>query len=154
MAKSLKITPPKALIPLMQAFHVDSEKVAKALISEVINAISFDDNTLTKNKSSQEEIDAIISLMRGIKPRDTIETLYAAQIIASHILGMRKLSSCYADDQRLGLKMLQFCKESMGQLEKKRNGGTQNISVTYNYRNKGNALSQTVIPSKELNHAS
>jgi len=37
------------------------------------------------------------------------------------MLGMRKLSSSYLDDQRLGLKLLRFSNEAMQHLERKRN---------------------------------
>jgi len=158
MAKSQKkhtpsphreITAPKALVPLMQAFHVDSEEVAHSLIIEAAKAISFsDDMIFGKKDPSEEEIEAIASLMKGINPRDTLETLYAAQVVACHMMGMRKLASTHPDDQRLGLHLLKFSNESMQQLEKKRNGGTQNITVNYNYNGQGNAVSQTVIKEK------
>jgi hypothetical protein len=64
-----------------------------------------------------------------------------------------KLSASYPDDQKLGLKLLRFSNEAMQQLEKKRNGGTQNITVNYNYHGQGNPLMQTIIPIKEIDHA-
>lgn len=149
---ALEIVAPKALAPLMQAFHVGSEKVAKALIKDAANAIygikedGF--NFHSKREISKEELDGIVSLMKSINPRDTLETLYAAQIVASHMLGMRKLSDGCPDDQKLGLKLLRFSNEAMQQLDRKRNGGTQNITVNYNYQGQGNALMQTVIPEK------
>lgn len=146
---SQEIVAPQALTPLMQAFHVESEEVAYGLIVEAAKAIAFTDDLVFGSKEpSEEEIEAISALMKGIQPKDTLETLYAAQIVATHMLGMRKLASTYHEDQRLGLRMLQFSNESMQQLEKKRGGGTQNISVTYNYNGTGNALSQTVIKEK------
>ena len=157
MAKSQKrttpptfeVTPPQALVPLMQAFHVDSEEVAHALIIDAAKAITFSDDIVFGTKEpSEDEIESITSLMKGVNPRDTLETLYAAQIVASHILGMRKLASTYHEDQKLGLKMLKFSNEAMQQLEKKRGGGTQNITVNHNYSGQGNTLSQTVIKEK------
>jgi hypothetical protein len=154
---SFEVTAPKAIAPLMQAFHVDSEEVASSLILEAARAIySQDDsgiNVFSRKDVSTEELDGITSLMKGLKPRDTLETLYAAQIVACHMLGMRKLSASYPDDQRLGLKLLRFSNEAMQQLERKRNGGSQNITVNYNYHGQGNALIQTVIPNQESNNA-
>lgn len=144
-----EITVPKALTSLMQAFHVDSEEAAHILINEAAQAIFGRDESgfdvLSKRDVSKEELEGITSLMRGINPCDTIETLYAAQIIVGHMLGMRKLSASHSDDQKLGLKLLRFSNEAMQQLDKKRNGGTQNITVNYNYQGQGNALMQTVI---------
>lgn len=69
------------------------------------------------------------------------------------MLGMRKLSKGHNEDQKLGLKMLQFSSEAMGRLQKKRSGGMQNITVNYNYNGQGQALMQTVIPIKEVDRA-
>jgi hypothetical protein len=164
MAKSEKNNPPptthqvvapEALAPIMQAFHVDSEEAAHSLILEASKAIygskkpDYDFIGPKDREISKEELDGISSLMRGISPKDSLETLYAAQIVASHMLGMRKLSSSYNEDQKLGLKLLQFCNDSMQQLEKKRSGGGQNITVNHNYNGQGNTLTQTIIPTKE-----
>ncbi len=154
---SFEVTAPKAIAPLMQAFHVDSEEVASSLILEAARAIFGHDESgfdiFSKKDISTAELDGVTSLMKGLKPLDTLETLYAAQIVACHMLGMRKLSSSYPDDQRLGLKLLRFSNEAMQQLERKRNGGTQNITVNYSYHGQGNALMQTVIPNQGANHA-
>jgi hypothetical protein len=58
------------------------------------------------------------------------------------------LAESYIDDQKLGLNLLRFSNEAMQQLEKKRSGGSQNITVNYNYTGPGNALMQTIIPDK------
>lgn len=64
MAKSQKkhtpsphreIAAPKALVPLMQAFHVDSEEVAHSLIVEAAKAISFSDDMIFGKKDPSEE---------------------------------------------------------------------------------------------------
>jgi hypothetical protein len=145
-----EITAPKAIATLMQAFHVDSEEIASSLILEAAKAIySHDDsgiNVFSRKDVSTEELDGITSLMKGLKPRDTLETLYAAQIVACHMLGMRKLSASYPDDQRLGLKLLRFSNEAMQQLERKRNGGSQNITVNYNYHGQGGCLDANCSP--------
>ena len=71
-----------------------------------------------------------------------------ARFVACHMLGMRKLAEPYMDDQKLGLNLLRFSNEAMQQLEKKRSGSTQNITVNYNYAGQGNAFMQTIIPDK------
>lgn len=153
MAKSNKsshsplegIVPPKSLIPLMQAFHVTSKRAAKSLITEAAKAISYPaEDFLSKKEHSSEDIEVITDLVHGIKPKDSLETLYAAQIVASHMLGMRKLASSYPEDQKLGLKMLKFSSEAILQLDRKRNGACQNITVNYNNTGPGNVLSQTI----------
>ena len=79
----------------MQAFHVDSDKVAKSLISEAAKAIYGKGDYGSDRPFLKTELDGVVSLMRCIKPRDSLETLFAAQIIVGHILGMRKLARSF-----------------------------------------------------------
>ena len=156
MAKDQKSYPapiafeaPKALVPLMQAFHVDSDKIAKSLISDAVRAIYGKNEFGNDHSISKCELDGVISLMRCISPRDSLETLFAAQIVVGHLLGMRKLPESYPDDQKLGLNLLRFSNEAMQQLEKKRSGVTQNIVVNYSHNGQANALVQTVLTKGE-----
>ena len=163
MAKYQKTPPPPAkevevpqfLTPLMQAFRVGSEKEAKALLEEAAYAIygreaepegEFD-FCKKKRVVSKDELERILSLMRGIIPKDTLETLYAAQIVVSYMLGIRKLSQSYQGDQKLGLNLFQFSSKAMEQLQRKRSKGTQHITVNYNYNDQRGAPMQTVTPS-------
>jgi len=143
------IEAPQALAPLMQAFHVDSDKVASSLVSEAAMAIYGKGDYGRDRVFSKNELDGIVSLMKCIRPMDSLETLFAAQIIVGHMLGMKKLAEGCPDVQRLGLNLLRFSNEAMQQLEKKRSGATQNIVVNYNHNGQGNALMQTVLPKVE-----
>lgn len=146
-----EITIPKKLAPLIQAFSAD-EQSARTLIIEAAKAIytSHDSFGFSNCSISNEELEGVIALMNGISPKDTIEIIYGAQIITSHLLGLKLLSHSFATDQVLGLKLLRFSNEAMNQLQKKRTGGTnQNITVNYNYNGQGPALMQTVFPTKD-----
>lgn len=131
-----EITVPKALVPLMNAFHIDTEEATYALIMEAAKTIFgySDSGSSSKKDISKEELEGVFSLMKGLNPSDALETLYAAQIVASHMLGMRKLSASYPDDQKLGLKLLRFSNKAMKQLNRKRSEGTKNITVNYKYQ--------------------
>ena len=142
------IDAPKALVPIMQAFLVESPKLAKSMVLEAARAIYGKKSIFGKEVPiSRSELDGIVSLIRSIKPKDSLESLFAAQIIVGHMLGMRKLSENCADDQRLGLNLLRFSNEAMQMLIKKQAGATQNIVVNYSYTGQGNALMQTVLPN-------
>lgn len=149
---SKSVDAPSSLIPIMQAFSVDSDKAAKVLIQQAANTI-YGKSEMGPRSMSKDELDGIWALMKGINPRDTLETLYAAQIVVGHMLGMRKLYEDYADDQKLGLALLRFANEAMQQLDKKRSGSAQNITVNYNYAGQGNALMQTIIQDKGVKDA-
>lgn len=145
-----EIVIPKKLAPLIKAFSVDDQS-ARLLIIEADKAISTSAPSqgyeLTKKDISKEELEGIIALMKGIAPRDTLEMIYGAQIISSHLMGLRLLSHNFQVDQALGLKLLRFSNEAMGQLQKKRSGGVnQNINITYNHTDSGPTLMQTILP--------
>lgn len=147
-----EITIPKKLAPLIQAFSAD-ERSARTLIMEAAKTIYTTQESygVSSCSISNDEIEGVIALMKGIDPKDTIEMIYGAQIVTSHLLGIKLLSNNFPADQALGLKLLRFCNEAMSQLQKKRSGGTtQNITVNYNYNGQGPALMQTVIPTKDV----
>jgi hypothetical protein len=130
---SIEITAPKAIEPLMHAFHADSEEAVRFLIKESFKAIEHHEARFaTYSKRDKEELEGIRSLMKGLNPCGTLETLYAAQIVASHMLGMRKILSSYPDDQKLALRLLRFSNEIIQQLQRKRSGGPKNLTVNYN----------------------
>jgi hypothetical protein len=146
-----EIAIPSKLAPLVKAFSVDDQS-ARLLIAEAARAIGSAEESgpldfgLSEKTISEEELSGIISMMKGIDPRDTIEMIYGAQIISSHLMGLRLLSHRFQADQTLGLKLLRFSNEAMGQLLKKKAGGiNQNINVIYNHSGPGPALMQTVL---------
>ncbi|NGX44095.1 MAG: hypothetical protein K1060chlam3_00257 [Candidatus Anoxychlamydiales bacterium] len=108
-----KINPPKTLIPIMEAFQVKSDKEIKALV------IKTTQNFL-KEKLRKEELRSVVSLIKDIKPNNTLEALYASQFVVFYLLGMRKLTAVYPDDQKVGLKLLSFSNKALQQLYKKR----------------------------------
>ena len=126
--KEIKI--PDKLLPLIKAFSTD-DKSARLLVIEASKAIcnsqehkpySYDDREISK-----EEIEGVIGLIRGINPRDTIELIYGAQIVSSHLMGLRMLSHPHKQDQALGLNLLRFSNEAMERLQKK---GSIKISIS------------------------
>ncbi len=144
------ITIPKKLDPIVQAFFAESPQVAKKLVIQAAKAIygSDDDKSpfdqSTRQPITNKEIEEICAFMQGIKPVDVLEAILAAQIVVSHMLGMRNMAKGHKHDQKLGLKMLQFSNEAIGRLQKKRSGGMQNVTVNYNY----NGTPQATIPMK------
>ncbi len=122
---------PRTLNSLMKAFEVDSKRVIKTLIDETEIAIYGSDKSKISRDISKDEFDCIISLMKGINPRDDLEKLYAAQIIICHMLGMRKLTEKYKDDQKIGLDLLKLSDEAIQNLVTKRYRGIHNIEINY-----------------------
>lgn len=138
-----EITIPKKLEPIVRAFCADSPETAKALIIQAAKSVYGLDEDCghlggygnKRHNITPEELEGIFALIQGIKPQDMLETLFAAQIVVAHMLGMRKLAKGFPEDLRIGLKMLQFSNEAITQIQKKRSGGIQNITVSYNTQN-------------------
>jgi hypothetical protein len=136
-----EITIPKKLDPIVRAFFSDSPRAAKNLVIQAAKAIYgaeeerdlLDYSMKKQHVITNEDIEDICAFMQGIKPIDMLEAIIAAQIVVTHMLGMRKLATGHSIDQHLGLKMLRFSVDAMQQLQKKRCGGLQNITVNYNY---------------------
>lgn len=115
----MEIEIPQQLQPLVKAFSVESEAAAKILIVDAARALCGNADRFERG-ISKEEVDGVCALMQGIKPKDTIEAIFAAQIVASHLLGLRLLSKSYDEDQSLGLRLLKHCNEALAQLENRR----------------------------------
>lgn len=151
-----EITIPKKLEPIVRAFYSDSPEAAKVLIIQAVKAVYGSDENdnkpftfRKKHTITEEELEGVCALIQGIKPQDTLEALIAAQIVASHLLGLRKLTKGYSEDRRIGLNMLRFSSEAISQLQKKRSGNMQNITVNYNCNGKGSTLIQTTVTSPD-----
>lgn len=86
-----EIVIPEKLAPLVKAFSADDQS-ARLLIMEAAKAINRAQgiHCYGCDTNSNEELE-IISLMKNMAPRDTIEMVYGAQIVISHIMGLRLL---------------------------------------------------------------
>jgi hypothetical protein len=153
----MNITIPKKLEPIVKAFFAESPQAAKALILQAVKAIyGIDENEYNFRPIGQyqvtpEDLKTVCSIMTELKPTDMIEAIFAAQIVASHMLGMEKLTSTTPQDLHLGLKVIKFSNNALLQLQRKRSGGIQNITVNYNYS--GKAQKPTYIPLEEVDYA-
>lgn len=137
---------PEKLAPLVKAFSADGQ-AARLLIIEAAKTICDAQKSSAyiynndDKKITPDELEGIVALMQGIAPRDTLEMIYGAQIVSSHLMGLRLLSHNHAADQAIGLKLLRFSNEAMTNLQKKRAGGiSQNINITYNMPDQGRRL--------------
>jgi len=150
-----ELTIPKKLQPIVKAFYAESEGVAKALIIQAVKAIYGDDDDPfahiyeAKQQITNEELEGVCALMQSLKPKDMFEALFAAQIVVSHMLGMSKLSKKSSHDQDMGLKLLRFSNEALCKLQKKRSGGMQNITVSYNHDGIDQKPIQTIITQEK-----
>jgi hypothetical protein len=131
---STEIAVPDKLAPIVAAFSAPSKEAAQSLIAQAARAIyaNSDDFSFAARDATKEELDVIYELMQSLRPQDAMETLCASQIIAGHFLGMRKLAQSARGDNSIGIKLLRLSNDAMSLLVRKRQGGGQNITITYN----------------------
>ena len=103
------ITPPKILIPIIEAFQAKTDKEIKTLVMDLIQS-------LLQEKPNKQELRGLVYLIKSLKPNNSLEALYASQFVISYLLGMRKLTAAYPDDQKIGLKLLSFSNKTLQQL--------------------------------------
>ena len=132
--------------------------MAKALIIQAANAIySVDDEDKYcfdgKREITNDELETICALLQSFKPQDSFEALFAAQIVVSHMLGMRKIAKSAYEEQRIGLKLLRFSSEALCKLQQKRSGGMKNVTVNYNYNGKDPVHAPVIIPTEQIDYA-
>lgn len=163
MAHSKKNTPtpsltatPKALTAISEIFSIDCEKTAKDLLEKAAQAVYYENKSAveldcfeTTYQITKQEIDSVYALIKSIKPQDALETLAGSQIVVCHLLGMRKLAQPNREDQQIGVKLLRLSNDAMERLERKRNGGRQNINVTYN--NSAPSIQSIITPQNNGN---
>ena len=116
----MEIEIPEKLQLFVKAFSVESEAAAKILITEAMLVLCGSSGICVSKGVSKEEIEGVYSLMLGIKPKNIFEAIFTAQIIASHLLGLRLLLKNYDEDQALGLHFLSHSNKVLAQLEKRR----------------------------------
>ncbi len=141
------ISIPTALAPIVEAFSVESEITAKALIRQAAKTIyARSEHGYGDQKIRNDEVESIFALMKAIKPTSVLEIICASQIIVGHLLGLRKLSLSFKDDQRLGLKLLRFSNDALERLEKMRGGGGSQQHINVVYQNVGATMQTVVAP--------
>ena len=106
------------------------------------------------NDRSDEELDAVIVLIRGIQPKDTIETILAAQFVALHLQGTANMAQENYNIMGQAIQMVRLSHQSLNMLQQYR-GKSQTINVNYNVASQGDTVLNTLIQvgDKEKNGA-
>jgi hypothetical protein len=98
---SNKINPPKSLIPIIKAFKASSNKTIKTFVNET-------SQFFFKEKLQKDELKNVIALIKNLRPKNMIETIYASQFIILYIIGMRKITAIYPEDQKISFKFFKL----------------------------------------------
>lgn len=126
MTKNISVSNSIAL--LAEAFNCQSNDAAKLLISCAMDMIY---EKSTHSAWSSNDLDSVITLVRGINPKDIVEAMLAAQFVALHLQSMATLSKTYINAKGQGMMLMRLSHQALDMLQRYRGKG-QTINVNYN----------------------
>ena len=146
LIKDIKV--PDQISLLVKAINCDNENSARLLVNKAMGIIS-DKKTSYFDKTpwSKEDLDAVVALIRGINPKDTVEAILAAQIVALNLRGMAVVAQDNYNIMGQGLMMIRLSQQTLDLLQRYR-GKSQTINVNYNVLNKGDTVLNTLIQAR------
>ena len=143
--KKNEVAIPSQIALLIEAINCDDENAARLLVHRAMLLTFNSSNHWPKEDAwSDEDLDAVVSLIRGIKPRDTIEAILAAQIVALHLKGIEAMSQDNYNIMGHAMMMVRLSHQALNMLQQYR-GKSQTINVNYNIHSEGDAVLNTLI---------
>lgn len=143
--KNNEVVIPSQVALLVEAINCDDENAARLLIHRAMLLTFNSSNHWPKeNAWSDEDLDAVVNLIRGIKPRDTIEAILAAQIVALHLKGIETMSQDNYNIMGQAMMMVRLSHQALNMLQQYR-GKSQTINVNYNIHSEGDAVLNTLV---------
>jgi hypothetical protein len=139
-----KVTVSKQVSLLVEATKCTDVETARALIMKAFEVMNCNDELLTGRKIDLIVVDAVIDLIRGVNPQDTVEMILASQFVATHFQAMNRLAGDTPSDTSHGMMLMRLSHQALETLQKYRSKGS-NINVNYFVHNEGQAMLQTNI---------
>lgn len=123
---------------LERAIGSDDETLQLDLICNLLETLWLPEGTSDETK--QRRIDAAVSVLEGIQPRDTLERMLGVQMVATHDAAMECLRRAALENQTFpgrdmslkhATKLLAIYARQMETLDKHRRKGQQTVTVEY-----------------------
>lgn len=145
--KKEEVALPNQISLLMEAINCDNQNAARLLVKRAM-LVSFNISHHWPKETawSDDDLDAVMSLIRGIKPKNTIESILAAQIVSLHLKGMEVMSHDNYNIMGQAMMMLRLSHQAFNVLQQYR-GKSQTINVNYNIHSEGDAVLNTLVQS-------
>lgn len=153
MAKKTKqIALPQQLDLLVQAIHCDNPEAAKLLVTRAMNSVYAQQSWKGRLEYDDAGCEAVIALIRGINPKDTVESILAAQFVALHLQATANIANENYNIMGQNLQMMRLSHQALNMLQQYR-GKSQTINVNYNMLNQGDTTINTLVQAgvKEKN---
>ncbi len=111
---------------LVEAINCDNQEIARLLVRRALNVVydnkkspwSIDDKSDVEVNG--KEFDAVVALIRSVKPKDSVEAILAAQFIALHLQGMNALASDCGTSKGHGMMMVRLSHQALEMLQRYR----------------------------------
>lgn len=146
--KQKDVALPNQISLLVEAINCDNENAARLLVKRAM-LLSYDSSNRwpRENAWTDDDLDAVVSLIRGIKPKDTIEAILAAQFVSLHLKGIETMSEDNYNIMGQAMMMVRLSHQALNMLQQYR-GKSQTINVNYNIHSEGDAILNTLIQSE------
>lgn len=143
--KQKNIALPNQISLLVEAINCDNENAARLLVKRAMLLSYNSSNHWPKeNAWNDDDLDAVVSLIRGVKPKDTIEAILAAQFVSLHLKGIEIMSRDNYNIMGQAMTMVRLSHQALNMLQQYR-GKSQTINVNYNIHSEGDAVLNTLI---------
>ena len=135
MANRKDIATTDQIALLVEAIHCENQDTARLLVRRALNVVydnkksswSFDDRADIEVDNS--EFDAVVALIRSVKPRDSVEAILAAQFVALHLQGMNALAKDCGATKGHGMMMVRLSHQALEVLHRYREKGQSIIEL-------------------------
>lgn len=143
--KRKKVELPSQTSLLMQAIQCDNEHAIRLLVKKAMILTSNSSNHWPKeNAWTDEDLDAMVSLIRGVNPKDAIETILAIQFISLHLKGVSTMAQDNYNIMGPAMQMVRLSHQALNMLQQYR-GRSQTINVNYNVHAEGDSVINTLV---------
>ena len=97
-----------------QAINCADEDASRLLVEQALNVLHADE------PKNNKDLDVVLSLIRGIGPKDTVEAMLTAQFVALHLRGMTTMAKNYINATGHGMMILRLSHHSLDLLQRYR----------------------------------
>jgi len=146
MARKTKaITVPTQISLLMEAINCENPDAAQLLVKQaMLMSFNSSNHWPKENAWDDKDLNAIVDLIRGINPKDTVESILASQIVALHMKSMKTMSHDNYNTMGSAMTMLRLSHQALNMLQQYR-GKSQTINVNYNVHSEGDTVLNSLI---------
>jgi len=123
-----KVAVSNSISLLGEAFNCENNDAVQLIISRAMEMIYEKGINIAW---SNKDLDGVITLIRGINPKDTVEVMLATQFVALHLQSMSTMAKTYINAKGQGMMLMRLSHQALDMLQRYRGKG-QTINVNYN----------------------